>query len=190
MGFKFVVLGLFKLKNSQPFFALVKNKLGITSIVYLPHKIFLGFIIRFFLKKTLFAGARVNGFFLPLYLIKTGDVISNIFLNQWVQKPWAKSAGGCCKVLYKTFCNNFLVITLPSGLKKRISVKFFCILGKLSNIYHKKEIIGSAGLNSCLGYRPSVRGIAMNPVDHPHGGRTNTVKPEVSPWGWVTKFKH
>ncbi len=138
----------------------------------------------------LFINIRVNGFFLPLYLIKAGDLISNIFLNQYIQKPWAKAAGGFCKVLYKTYCTNFLVIKLPSGLEKRISVSLFCILGKLSNVLHKKETIGSAGLNIKLGYRPSVRGIAMNPVDHPHGGRTNTIKPEVSPWGWVTKFKH
>lgn len=83
--------------------------------------------------------------------------------------------------MYKTHCGNFLVLQLPSGLEKRVSTTFYGILGRLSNVYHKKEQIGSAGLASKLGVRPSVRGIAMNPVDHPHGGRANTVKPEVSP---------
>jgi large subunit ribosomal protein L2 len=73
------------------------------------------------------------------------------------------------------------VLQLPSGLEKKVSTNFFGILGRLSNVFHKKERVGSAGLSHHLGVRPSVRGIAMNPVDHPHGGRTNTNKPEVSP---------
>ena len=48
-------------------------------------------------------------------------------------------------------------------------------------------MIGKAGRNRWLGVRPTVRGVAMNPVDHPHGGNTKTNSPEVSPWGWVAK---
>ena len=155
--------------------------MGILSLVYLSDKIFLGSILRFFFSKNLFVTIRSNGFFLPLAYFKTGDTLYNIFLNKFIQKPWAKAAGEFCKVLYKTQCNNFLVIKLPSGLEKRVTINFFATLGRLSNIYHRKEKIGSAGLNIKLGWVPSVRGIAMNPVDHPHGGRTNTVKPEVSP---------
>jgi len=56
-----------------------------------------------------------------------------------------------------------------------------CIVGKNSNILNKKKIIGGAGFKKKLGFRSSVRGVAMNPVDHPHGGRTKTNKPERSP---------
>lgn len=160
------------------------------STIVLPHKIFLGSIIRFFYTKSFFLEIRKNGFFLRLDLFKAGDLICNIFYNYKLYKFWALAAGTCCKVLYKSQCGNFLMLELPSGLKKKVSVHHFGILGRLSNVHHKKESVGSAGLAFTLGRRPSVRGIAMNPVDHPHGGRTNTNKPEVSPWGWVTKHKH
>ena len=54
---------------------------------------------------------------------------------------------------------------------------------------HQNETIGKAGRARWMGIRPSVRGIAMNPVDHPHGGRTNGGRNPVSPWGWKTKGK-
>lgn len=190
LGTKFLVLELYRLRNASPFYCLVKNHLGILSILYLPHKVFIGATLRFFFCKNLFFDVRQNGFFLKLVLFKAGDAVCNIFFNKGSRKRFALAAGAYCKVLYKTECTNFLVLQLPSGLEKKISTRCFGVLGRLSNLFHKKESIGSAGLASKLGRRPSVRGIAMNPVDHPHGGRTNTVKPEVSPWGWVTKFKH
>jgi large subunit ribosomal protein L2 len=54
-------------------------------------------------------------------------------------------------------------------------------LGRVSNIFKKKEIVGKAGRNVLKGSRPSTRGVAMNPVDHPHGGRTKTNSPELTP---------
>ena len=190
LGTRFLVLEIYKLSNAKPFFALIKNRLGFSSIVYLPHRIFFGSILKFFSYKSLFIDIRQNGFFLRLIFFKAGDSLCNIFFDNNIRRNWALSAGAYCRVLYKTHCGNFLVIQLPSGLEKRVSTKFFGILGRFSNIYHKKEMLGSAGFSHHLGTRPSVRGIAMNPVDHPHGGRTNTIKPEVSPWGWVTKFRH
>ena len=66
----------------------------------------------------------------------------------------------------------------------------FCITGRVSNLNKKYEIFSKASYNTLLGKKPNVRGVAKNPVDHPHGGRTKTNKPEVSPWGWVTKNSH
>lgn len=63
-------------------------------------------------------------------------------------------------------------------------------LGRASNIFYKNQFFSKAGYNRNLGIRPSVRGVAMNPVDHPHGGRTKTNSPEVTPWGKVTKKNH
>ena len=176
-----VVLEIYKLNNSQPFFALVKSQLGVLSILYLSHKVFLGAVLKIFFNKTLLSEFRQNGFFLRLALFKAGDCIYNIVFQASVKTFFVRSAGVFAKVLYKTQCGNFLVIELPSGLKKKVSTTYIGVLGRLSNVQHKKEVIGSAGFSFLLGRRPSVRGIAMNPVDHPHGGRTNTNKPEVSP---------
>ena len=57
----------------------------------------------------------------------------------------------------------------------------------LSNLQHNLTYLGKAGRNRLMGRRPIVRGIAMNPVDHPHGGRTNGGRPSVTPWGLPTK---
>jgi len=65
----------------------------------------------------------------------------------------------------------------------------YATLGVVSNAKFKSTVIGKAGRNRLLGIRPSVRGIAMNPVDHPHGGRTNGGCPSVTPWGIPTKGK-
>lgn len=73
------------------------------------------------------------------------------------------------------------MLSLPSGKEQRVPLTAVAVLGRNSNIKHKREIVGKAGANRASGIRPTVRGVAMNPVDHPHGGRTKTSQPEVSP---------
>lgn len=73
------------------------------------------------------------------------------------------------------------MLRLPSGQEQKVPITSLAILGRNSNIKHKREVIGKAGTRRLEGVRPTVRGVAMNPVDHPHGGRTKTVQPEVSP---------
>ena len=80
-------------------------------------------------------------------------------------------------------------VQLPSGLVKTINSNITVTLGRNNNIWKYKEIVGKAGRNIQLGYKSSVRGVAMNPVDHPHGGRTKTNSPERTPWGKIAKFK-
>ena len=65
-----------------------------------------------------------------------------------------------------------------------------CFIGRNSNVYDKYSVLGNYKNNFFLKKKQSVRGVAMNPVDHPHGGRTKTNKPEVSPWGWIAKKSH
>ena len=72
-------------------------------------------------------------------------------------------------------------IKLPSNKTKLISSFSFVTLGRCSNILSNKQVLGKAGTLKFRGLKPKVRGVAMNPVDHPHGGRTKTNKPEVSP---------
>jgi large subunit ribosomal protein L2 len=73
------------------------------------------------------------------------------------------------------------MIRLPTG--KLLILSSFCVvtLGKCSNYKHKKNFLTKAGFTRMKGIRPTVRGVAMNPVDHPHGGRTKVVQPEVTP---------
>ena len=82
---------------------------------------------------------------------------------------------------YLAFHKDFYSILLPSGEKQKVPLTTLITFGQNSNIMHKKEVIGCAGRNRAKGIRPLVRGVAMNPVDHPHGGRTKTIQPEVSP---------
>jgi len=99
----------------------------------------------------------------------------------------AISSGVYCSFLqnYKDF--NLVKIKLPSGENYVISGNSMVTLGRSSNIYKKYQVYGSSKKLKLLGRKPTVRGVAMNPVDHAHGGRTKTNSPEVSIWGWVAK---
>jgi len=81
-------------------------------------------------------------------------------------------------------------VILPTKKKKHFSGDTFVTLGRNSNIIKYYTVVGKAGKNRLQGIRSHVRGVAMNPVDHPHGGRTKSNSPEVSLWGWVTKKNH
>ncbi len=77
---------------------------------------------------------------------------------------------------------NLIKIRLSSGVKKILHEETIVTLGRNNNIFQKYSILGSYSWKYYLGKKSIVRGVAMNPVDHPHGGRTKTNKPEVSPW--------
>jgi large subunit ribosomal protein L2 len=94
---------------------------------------------------------------------------------------YARSAGTFCKLLNLNFEKDIAKIILPTGLIKFISIFCNVTLGRASNINHNNEFFGKAGYFRNKGVRPSVRGVAMNPVDHPHGGRTKTNSPEMTP---------
>jgi large subunit ribosomal protein L2 len=82
---------------------------------------------------------------------------------------------------------NFVKLKLPSGKIVELENKCFATLGSVSNPNHSLCILGKAGKKRYKSKRSIVRGVAMNPVDHPHGGRTNGGRPSVSPWGKLTK---
>ena len=117
--------------------------------------------------------------------VPTGSILHSLSLNS--KAKFARSAGLFFQVIQKT--SKTCKIRLPSGLIKEISNDSYGTLGSVSNFQHNLISIGKAGRNRWLGIRPSVRGIAMNPVDHPHGGRTNGGRPSVTPWGIPTKGK-
>jgi large subunit ribosomal protein L2 len=94
---------------------------------------------------------------------------------------YARAAGTYCKIISMNFNKDLVKIQLPTGLIKIISIYCFVTLGMASNHNNKKEFLTKAGFYRNLGFRPTVRGVAMNPVDHPHGGRTKTNSPELTP---------
>lgn len=118
--------------------------------------------------------------------IPTGSIIHNISYNR-NSGNLVRAAGTFGQIIQKTESN--CKIKLPSGYIKEFPIKTFATLGVVSNLQNNLVVIGKAGTNRLLGKRPSVRGIAMNPVDHPHGGRTNGGMPSVTPWGKPTKGK-
>lgn len=129
--------------------------------------------------KDFFVGYRTQLNFFPI-----GSIIHSIaFKNNII---YACSAGAYCQILER---NKKSKIRLPSGQIIHISNKCFATLGNVSNSKFNSIVIGKAGKSRLKNKRPSVRGIAMNPVDHPHGGRTNGGKPSVTPWGIPTKGK-
>jgi large subunit ribosomal protein L2 len=133
--------------------------------------------VRLFNNKNIF----LVGNQLFLFELKINMIFINILnYNEKISKI-ATAPGTFCKLLYHKFDADLTYIKIPSGLKFFVSSNALVTLGRNSNIFANKIVYGKAGFRRLLGIRPTVRGIAMNPVDHPHGGRTKTNKPEVTP---------
>ena len=105
---------------------------------------------------------------LKLRNIPTGTVVHNIELTPERGGQMARSAGSSAQVLSRE--GEYGLIRLPSGEMRRVLLNCRATIGQLSNPDHKNESLGKAGRSRHLGRRPKVRGVAKNPVDHPHGG--------------------
>jgi large subunit ribosomal protein L2 len=105
---------------------------------------------------------------LPLRNIPTGAVVHNVELTPDRGGQLVRSAGASAQVLSRE--GEYVLLRLPSGEMRRILLNCRASIGQLSNTDHKNESLGKAGRSRYLGRRPHVRGVAMNPVDHPHGG--------------------
>lgn len=160
---------------------LLKTALGSLSYVIYPARAHLKKKIKSFIFFLRFLKVRTIGNLVLLKYLKTNDFFFNMLNQQFKLITISLAPGTYFKILGHSFCKNFLFLKIPSGQKIKVSIFYFGVLGKNSNEFSKKEIIGAAGRNNHFGHRPHVRGVAMNPVDHPHGGRTKTNKPEVSP---------
>lgn len=135
--------------------------------------------------------AEINvGNCLPLEVIPVGTIIHNIEIKPGKGGQIARSAGTYAVLLNKD--SGYAQIKLRSGEVRRISLASRATVGSVSNIDHKNISYGKAGRVRWLGRRPVVRGVAMNPVDHPHGGgegKTSGGRHPVTPWGEKTKGK-
>lgn len=127
------------------------------------------------------------GFRTSLEKIPTGSIVSLIGENKLMQAKYIKSAGNYGQIVNKT--GEYTSIKLPSGKIKKFKNTENASIGSVSNPKHFLQVLGKAGTSRKLNKRPTVRGIAMNPVDHPHGGRSNGGIPSVTPWGLPTKGK-
>ena len=121
---------------------------------------------------------------LPMEKIPLGTVIHNVELKPRKGGQMARSAGAGVQLVAKE--GEFVTLRLPSTEVRRIRKECTATIGQVGNIDHNLQSIGKAGANRWRGKRPKVRGVAMNPVDHPLGGgegRASGGRPPVSPWG-------
>jgi large subunit ribosomal protein L2 len=129
------------------------------------------------------AEARV-GNALPIAKIPLGTTIHNIELIPGKGGQIVRSAGVAAQLLAKE--GDQAQIRLPSGEVRRVSIKCMATIGQVSNLDHENQNLGKAGRARHLGQRPEVRGVVMNPRDHPHGGgegKSPTGMPPKTPWG-------
>ena len=140
---------------------------------------------------TIVAGETVDilpGNCLPLKNIPLGTMVHNVELKPGKGGQMARSAGAAVQVVAKE--GEYATVKMPSSEIRQVNMECYATVGQVGNLDHENVSIGKAGRSRWLGKRPHVRGVAMNPVDHPHGGgegKTSGGRHPVTPWGKPTK---
>ena len=171
--------------NRSSFISLVKYQDGEYRYILTPKNIKVG--------DKVISGENVeikDGNALPLKNIPVGSNVHNIEMKPGAGGQLVRSAGTSAQIISKEQTN--VQIKLVSGEIRFINKNSFATIGVVSNPDNKNIKLGKAGRNRYLGNRPKVRGVVMNPVDHPHGGgegRTSGGRHPVTPWGVSTKGK-
>ncbi len=172
--------------NRTAFIALVKYMDGIYSYIIAPNKLKVG-------DKILSSNQLIDikiGNSMPLSVIPIGSIIHNIELKPSCGAAVSRSAGTYAQLVGKD--GGYALIKMQSGEIRLFLLGCMATIGSVSNLDNKNISIGKAGRSRWLGIRPTVRGVAMNPVDHPHGGgegRTSGGRHPVSPTGKSAKGK-
>ncbi len=125
---------------------------------------------------------------LPLRNIPPGTTIHNVELKPGKGAQMVRSAGAAAQLVAKE--GEYALIKLPSGETRQVLIDCMATVGQIGNLDHENVSIGKAGRNIWLGKKPVNRGVAMNPVDHPHGGgegKTSGGRHPVTPWGQPTR---
>ncbi|WP_170798995.1 50S ribosomal protein L2 [Stutzerimonas stutzeri] len=125
---------------------------------------------------------------LPLRNIPLGSTVHGIELKPGKGAQLVRSAGASAQLVARE--GSYVTLRLRSGEMRKVLAECRATLGEVSNSEHSLRSLGKAGAKRWKGVRPTVRGVAMNPVDHPHGGgegRTSGGRHPVSPWGFPTK---
>jgi large subunit ribosomal protein L2 len=171
--------------NRTAFIALVEYADGVKSYILAPQRLQVG--------DTVVAGEKVDikpGNALPLKNIPVGTVVHNVELKQGKGGQIARSAGTYVQLVGKD--QGYAQLRLSSGELRIVRGECMATIGAVSNPDQQNVSLGKAGRTRWLGFRPHVRGVAMNPIDHPHGGgegRTSGGRHPVTPWGKPTKGK-
>ena len=171
--------------NRSAHIALVKYEDGEQAYILAPQRVGPG--------DTVVAGEKVDvqpGNAMPMRNIPVGTVIHNIEMKVGKGGQIARSAGAYAQLVGKD--SGYALLKLGSGERRMIRAECMATMGAVSNPDQKNINLGKAGRKRWLGKRPQVRGVAMNPVDHPHGGgegRTSGGRHPATPWGKPTKGK-
>ncbi|PWC43800.1 50S ribosomal protein L2 [Azospirillum sp. TSO22-1] len=171
--------------NRTAFIALIKYADGTLSYILAPQRIKVG--------DTVISGERVDvkpGNAMPLRSIPVGSIVHNVELKPGKGGQIARSAGTYLQLVGRD--SGYAQLKLPSGEVRVVRGDCMATIGAVSNPDQMNTNLGKAGRNRWLGQRPAVRGVAMNPIDHPHGGgegRTSGGRHPVTPWGKPTKGK-
>ncbi len=172
--------------NRTSFIALLKYSDGVYSYIIAPHKLVVG-------DKVMSSKKLIDvkiGNAMPLSVIPIGSIIHNIELKPGAGCAISRSAGTYAQLAGKD--GGYAIVKLQSGEIRLFSLECKATIGSVSNLDNKNTSLGKAGRSRWLGVKPTVRGVAMNPVDHPHGGgegRTSGGRNPVSPTGKPTKGK-
>src|SRR5215468_8138136 len=168
--------------NRTAFIALVKYEDGDLSYILAPQRLKAGDIV--------VSGERVDvkpGNAMPLKNIPVGTIVHNVELKPGKGGQMARAAGAFVQLVGRD--QGSALLRMSSGEVRMVQAECMATIGAVSNPDNQNTALGKAGRSRWLGIRPSTRGIAMNPVDHPHGGRTNGGMHWVTPWGISTKGK-
>jgi large subunit ribosomal protein L2 len=166
--------------NRTAFIALIKYDDGELSYILAPQRLAVG--------DTVVSGDKVDvkpGNAMPLASMPMGTIVHNVELKPGRGGQMARSAGAYVQLVGRDA--GWAILKLNSGETRRVRAECMATVGAVSNPDHSNQIIGKAGRTRWQGIRPTVRSIAMNPVDHPNGGRTKGGKHWATPWGKPTK---
>jgi large subunit ribosomal protein L2 len=169
--------------NRSAFIALLRYADGEQAYILAPQRLHAG--------DEVIAGERVDvkpGNAMPLRSMPIGTIIHNVELKPQKGGQMARSAGGYAQLVGRD--TGYAQIRLGSGELRMVMDSCMATVGAVSNPDHMNENLGKAGRSRHMGRRPHVRGVAMNPVDHPHGGgegKTSGGRHPVTPWGVPTK---
>ncbi|MEA3021853.1 MAG: large subunit ribosomal protein [Alphaproteobacteria bacterium] len=168
--------------NRTGFIALVKYEDGERAYILCPQRLAEG--------DSIVAGEHVDvkpGNAMPAGNIPIGSIVHNIEIKIGKGGQLARSAGTYAQIVGRD--GDYVILRLNSGEQRLVHGRCMATLGAVSNPDHMNISIGKAGRNRWKGLMPHNRGITMNPVDHPHGGRTKGGGHPVTPWGFPTKGK-
>ena len=171
--------------NRTAFIALISYEDGEQAYILAPQRLGVG--------DKVVAGERVDvkpGNAMPLRSIPVGTIVHNVEMKPEKGGQMARSAGTYVQIVGRD--SGYALLRLASGEVRMVRSECMATVGAVSNPDQQNINLGKAGRNRWLGKRPAVRGVAMNPVDHPHGGgegRTSGGRHPVTPWGKPTKGK-